>query len=108
MEEFGEHDVSPPTIRPFVPDPSVFSRQGSPQPIGTGVVAEPAEVKEGDPPDVDIAPAVLPGGVTPAEILDDEHLLGWEVPQQKKGYSNMQFLAFGAVLAGLAYITDEG
>jgi hypothetical protein len=62
-------------------------------------------VKEGDPPDV--LPVV--GGVTPAEILDDEHLIGWEEPQPiKKGYSNMQFLVFGGVLVALAYLTDEG
>ena len=97
-DPFGA-DVSPPAIRPFVPSPSPFSRQGSPKPELEGFVPEPEEMKEE-------TPVVIIGGVTPAEIMDDEHLVGWEEPK-KKGYSNWQFAAFGLVLVALAYITDE-
>ena len=77
----------------------------SPQPPPEGFEQPEEEQKE-----VVEAELVNVGGlrVTPAEVMDDEHLIGWEEPvQQKPGYTNMQFLAFGAVLLALAYITNE-
>ncbi len=98
------------TVRSFHPSPSLLpiaslpsslpQRQGSPR---AGVEADETEEKIGEVPVVMPAVLVRKDGTPIGPVGEME-----AGPEPKKGYSNMQFLAFGAVLAGLAYITDEG